>query len=90
MTKSPPTLGKRSGGLVSGQQASLPERVRHWDQLTPREKQIASLIASGKQNRQIAGDLGVTTGTIKVHVNNILKKVEVRNRTALAVLYLSL
>ena len=60
------------------------------DQLTSREKQIVSLIVSGKQNRQIASDLGVTTGTIKVHVNNILKKAEVHNRTALAVLFLTL
>ena len=60
------------------------------DQLTPREKQIVSLIVSGKRNKQIASALGVTTGTINVHVNNILAKAGVHSRTALAVLFVTL
>ena len=49
--------------------------------LTQREQEILSLIAQGKTNQEIAEELYITTGTVRVHVHTILHKLEVRDRT---------
>jgi two-component system NarL family response regulator len=49
--------------------------------LTQREQEILALIASGKSNSEIANDLYITAGTVRVHVHAILQKLEVRDRT---------
>lgn len=51
------------------------------DPLTERETEILRLMAGGYSNREIAESLGVTEGTIKNHVSNILSKLGVRDRT---------
>ena len=50
-----------------------------WD-LTPREWQVAELIARGYTNPQIAAELTITRETAKTHVSNILSKLGVRSR----------
>ena len=52
--------------------------------LTPRERGIAHLVCAGLTNKQIAQELAVTEGTIKVHLHNLYDKLAVRNRTTLA------
>jgi LuxR family maltose regulon positive regulatory protein len=52
------------------------------DLLTPRELEIVALMAEGASNQQIAEQLVVTVGTVKGHVNHILGKLGVHNRTA--------
>ena len=54
-------------------------------QLTFREKQVVQLVAQGKANKEIAFDLLLTEGTIKEYLNRIFRKVEVSNRTELAI-----
>ena len=49
--------------------------------LTRRESEILRLVAEGKPNQQIAGDLWITEQTVKYHVSNIYRKLEVANRT---------
>ena len=49
--------------------------------LTGREREVLSLVAEGKSNREIGATLDITEGTIKVHVNNILHKLGVASRT---------
>jgi len=56
------------------------------DQLTGREKEILLLIAKGKTNQEIAEQLFIALKTVKVHVSNILGKLEVSDRTQ-AVIY---
>lgn len=56
--------------------------------LTPRERTIAVLIARGHRNRDIAAELGITEGTIKVYLHTLYQKLGVENRTELAVLAL--
>ena len=56
--------------------------------LTPREKTIVAFIAQGQRNRDIAGSLGITEGTIKVYLHALYQKLGVDNRTELAVLAL--
>src|SRR5699024_8852249 len=56
------------------------------NQLTDREKEILLLIAEGKTNQEIADELYIALKTVKVHVSNILSKLEVQDRTQ-AVIY---
>ena len=49
--------------------------------LSPRQLDVLKLIAEGKSNKQIAFELGLTEGTVKLHVTAILKILNVYNRT---------
>jgi len=51
------------------------------DSLTPRQREIAVMLADGKSNKEIARELHVFEGTVKLHVKGILRKLGVRNRT---------
>ena len=46
--------------------------------LTPREQQVLELIAAGRLNKQIAGDLNISIKTVEAHRANIMDKFEVR------------
>jgi DNA-binding NarL/FixJ family response regulator len=52
--------------------------------LSPRELEVLRLLAMGQSNREIAGNLYLSESTVKNHVNSILGKLQVRNRTAAA------
>jgi two-component system, NarL family, nitrate/nitrite response regulator NarL len=54
--------------------------------LAPREKAIARLIGSGLRNRDIAEELGLSEGTVKVCLHRIYEKLDISNRTELAML----
>jgi DNA-binding NarL/FixJ family response regulator len=55
-----------------------------WSQaLTRREYEIAVLAASGLANKEIARELGVSDGTIKLHLHSVYQKLGVRNRYSL-------
>jgi DNA-binding NarL/FixJ family response regulator len=49
--------------------------------LTPRETEVLGLVANGLGNKEIADRLGTATGTIKIHVQNILEKLSAADRT---------
>lgn len=53
--------------------------------LTPREKEVVRLICRGMKNKQIAEDLHITAGTVKVHLMHIFEKTGLQDRLALAV-----
>jgi RNA polymerase sigma factor (sigma-70 family) len=57
--------------------------------LTVREREIVTLVAEGQSNKEIARRLGLTDGTVKIHLHNIYRKLEVHNRTSLTALALS-
>jgi DNA-binding CsgD family transcriptional regulator len=58
------------------------ERRRHpVPAITPRQRQLAELLASGRTNRQIARDLGVSEGTVRKHLENIYRRLGVQSRT---------
>ena len=50
-------------------------------ELTKREMDVLRLIVAGKSNREIGADLNITEGTVKAHVNNLLGKLGVSDRT---------
>lgn len=54
--------------------------------LTPRQFEVARLVAEGLQSKQIARQLGCTRHTVKNHMTHIFAKLGVKNRTSLAVL----
>ncbi|NWK96407.1 hypothetical protein DM806_12205 [Sphingobium lactosutens] len=54
--------------------------------LTPRERQVALMIADGRSNREAASALGLSEGTIKTHIRTIFEKLGADNRTAVALL----
>ncbi|MEU5882150.1 response regulator transcription factor [Spirillospora sp. NPDC047279] len=56
------------------------------DGLTRREAQVLALIAKGRSNAEIAGDLFITEATVKTHINNLFAKAGLRDR-AQAVTY---
>jgi DNA-binding NarL/FixJ family response regulator len=49
--------------------------------VSPRELEVLSLMAAGKRNKEIAGDLSIAEDTVKMHVRNILAKLQVSDRT---------
>ena len=58
------------------------------DSLTDREMGVLQLIATGLSNKQIAGKLFISEETVKVHIRNLLRKLNVHSRVAATVLYL--
>lgn len=59
------------------------EISRRLASLTPRERQVLELVATGMLNKQIAAELGAAEKTIKVHRGRIMGKMQVRTATAL-------
>jgi NarL family two-component system response regulator LiaR len=49
--------------------------------LTPREKEVLGLMVQGQTNREIGGELHISQGTVRLHVSNVLTKLQVSNRT---------
>ena len=60
------------------------ERAASTPALTPRERELIELVRQGLRNRDIAAELGVTEGTVKVYLHAIFDKLHVENRTELA------
>jgi DNA-binding NarL/FixJ family response regulator len=56
------------------------EQQRLLDELTPREQQILSLLATGANNRTIAAQLGIAYGTVRTHVRSLLEKLDSSSR----------
>ena len=57
---------------------------RSTPRLTPREEEILNLVMKGMKNKQIAEELSITTGTVKVHLMHIFEKTGVKDRFELA------
>ncbi|KZZ82714.1 response regulator transcription factor [Bacillus sp. SJS] len=68
------------------QRMRQPQGSHLHDELTAREMEILLLMAQGKSNQEMADELYIALKTVKVHVSNILSKLEVHDRTQ-AVIY---
>jgi len=53
-------------------------------ELTAREQQVLELVEQGFKNKEIAQDLGIRPGTVKIHLKHIFEKTGVRGRYGLA------
>ena len=63
--------------------AGCPDRTIDWTPLTARERQVLRLVVGGMRNRDIAASLAITLGTVKIHVYNIFRKLQVTSRVEL-------
>ena len=68
-TRIPPAIAEKLADRVSGQE------------LTPRELEVLERIVAGRSNRDAAHDLGISETTVKTHVNSLLSKLGVADRT---------
>ena len=71
--------------ICSACRAPKPFRHNPNPKLTFRERQVVNLVIQAKLNKEIAYELHLSEGTVKEYLNRIFKKLEVSNRTALAV-----
>lgn len=76
LLSSPPLMAAPEGGIDRANVARL----------TNRQKDIFRLLLSGCSNKEIARQLGVLEGTVKVHVRAMMQKLGARNRTQIAIL----
>jgi DNA-binding NarL/FixJ family response regulator len=56
------------------------------DRLRPREREVATLVAEGLTNAEIAARLGISPGTVGRHLANIYERLDIHSRAALAAL----
>ncbi len=61
--------------------ALRPVVKRESQDLTPREQEVLALVATGRSNREIAGQLFISAKTVSVHISNVLAKLEAASRT---------
>jgi two-component system, NarL family, nitrate/nitrite response regulator NarL len=54
-------------------------------ELSQREQQVTTLVCDGLSNKEIARKLGVTEGTIKIHLHSIFVRLDVRSRIELMI-----
>jgi DNA-binding CsgD family transcriptional regulator len=71
-------LGSASDGSTPARRAN---RERDLDALTPRERDVLDLVATGRSNREIANALFISAKTVSVHVSNLMSKLEAGSRT---------
>jgi DNA-binding NarL/FixJ family response regulator len=71
--------------LVHEDAKAAPHAAKKLSVLTPRERETLSLVAQGLTNEQIARILGISRATVKTHVENIIGKLGVSDRTQAAV-----
>lgn len=72
--------------MVQGDPIEESKKETPFSELTPRELEILCLLADGQSNKVIARNLGISDGTVKLHVKAILRKLEVHSRVEAAVI----
>lgn len=80
--RSPPSPD--SGGDVSAEDLGPVEIPAIFNQLSPRQLDVARLVGKGQTNYQIACELGITENTVKLYVSQVLRLTHMHNRTQLA------
>jgi len=70
--------------IVRREQAKLSEIRARLNALTSREREVLDHVVSGKLNKQIAGDMGITKATVKMHRAHVMAKMKVQSVAELA------
>ena len=82
----PELTGVLARAVQQGEPAASDERTKPFDELTPREREILCHLSEGQSNKMIARKLGISDGTVKLHVKAILRKLGVHSRVEAAVM----
>lgn len=82
---SPQMTGKLVQELRHPKEAAAPSAEGEREKLSPREMEIILLLAKGASNKEVARALNVAESTVKIHVQNILKKLNLSSRVQAAV-----
>jgi len=74
--------------LTEAVPAAMPERAQRtpWRELTRRQRDVLALISEGRSNKLIADALNMSESTVKAHVKQIIRRLNVANRTQAALL----
>jgi FixJ family two-component response regulator len=59
-------------------EAASADLKRKFESLSPREREVIVLVVAGKMNKQVAGDLGLSEVTVKIHRGSVMRKMGVR------------
>lgn len=82
----PELTGVLAKVVQQGEPVAGEERTKPFDELTPREREILCHVSEGQSNKVIAKKLGISDGTVKLHVKAILRKLGVHSRVEAAVM----
>ncbi|MCZ4511433.1 response regulator transcription factor [Streptomyces sp. ActVer] len=77
-------IGHYASGAGTGTRSDT--GPRELDSLTGSQRNVLTLVASGLNNSEIAEELGITVGTVKSHVNALLRKLGLRDRVQVTIL----
>jgi DNA-binding CsgD family transcriptional regulator len=81
-------FSERDRGILALLRPHLDARFRQWQRrrqstpLTPRQRELMTLVAAGRTNGQIARQLRISEGTVRTHLENIFQRLQVTNRAA--------
>ncbi len=81
--RSPAEVASRLVEQAAYEQTVQSWAMQCWDQLSPRQKQIAAYVCRGDTTRQIASQLGISATTVKSHIEITLRKFGLNRRTDL-------
>ncbi|MGP3983986.1 helix-turn-helix transcriptional regulator [Streptomyces sp. KR80] len=74
----------RAHGVRRGQRGTRRRPETGWKALTPTERRVTELVATGQSNQDIATSLFLSRRTVETHISHILRKLGVRSRTEIA------
>ena len=80
----PEEVASQMMALGLEQHQLLQEKFQIWEQLTPRQKDVAALVCLGYTNQQIAECLKISSETVKIHLKKIFEKFRLHSRKHLA------
>lgn len=83
----PPTILRRTSDNETSRPSvePPPKAIEAWNSLTKRQRDVVPLLARGMTNSAIADELGVSESTVRLHVSTILERLQLNNRTQVAV-----